>query len=960
MKSDLNLRTDLDTKTALAPDNYPANFNLAANLRQALEHVNDPDWLKANSALDSSALLDTRAAPAQAAPRPAPPGTGIRSQDDLLQVIWQDWESRSLSPLQSLLWSAALQVAPARDANHAALLLLTYFQYPRPRQADLIKQLAVGQSTYYRQLNAAIQSLERVVVTRLSPSLSLEWPAVTPLIGRAEMMADLLAALRAGSFVNLVGGSGLGKTALAAAIAHAWVASSDSAPSSPGTTHPASSGGHHTPLVIRPPSVAPSTGLASGQVAGLPSFWYTFRHGLTDNLQQLVFAMALFLQQQGSPNLWLHLTTKPEDLGPVKVMAMLRKSLEDLPPDRLPLFCFDEVDLLLPNDLVDDEQHAQLRTWLEEFVRHTRGHAPVLFAGQRLVLQPEHGRVFTLGRFGLREVRAMLQQSGIAADDAACEAVLSYTRGNPLLVQLLATLHRVGEPVLASPPRLASAISLDWFLARLRLRLSASELDLLDALGVFDAPAPADIWRKQARTLNRLAQLHLVEHDSAGRLSILPAVRDALYRQLPADLRAGLHVSAAQACAERGAYTLAAHHFALGGRPDMAVWTWYSHREQEVRQGQTQTALRILEPLRFTPLPDEKDRRALSLALADLYHLLGQHEDGLAALEAEHWHPQRASTTRARELRAKLLAMRGDVDAALSEYRASLDSLDALSAAKPIMLRVELAQQTYWRARDTAAARHEALLAQQDVEILLGDIEADAGHSDAALAHYHVAMQLARQTGDPVRLAKVNEALGILEARRLDVEAARRHLEEASRYYNAYGNLICAVGVTQTNMAYAYLLARRYREAIAPAEAAVAFFRDVNQPYWLSLNEANLAEAHANLGDARQAEEWAWRALSREEAAVRPYGLYVLGHARRLQRRYEEAERFCQDALGSANANGDLWAAGPAWRVLGEVYRDWGRPGDARAAFDEALRLYAQLDSPQEVAWLNDQVRQLA
>ncbi|MCL5999481.1 MAG: tetratricopeptide repeat protein [Chloroflexi bacterium] len=107
-----------------------------------------------------------------------------------------------------------------------------------------------------------------------------------------------------------------------------------------------------------------------------------------------------------------------------------------------------------------------------------------------------------------------------------------------------------------------------------------------------------------------------------------------------------------------------------------------------------------------------------------------------------------------------------------------------------------------------------------------------------------------------------------------------------------------------------------------------------------------LSEAHVNLGNVQSAEALAWRALAHEETSVRPYCLYVLGHVRRLQGRYDEAEHFCKDALASADAIGDLWAAGPAWHVLGEIYRDWGRPNDARAAFDEALHLYEQLGMP--------------
>ena len=912
------------------PGEQHATF--AAHLRQALEHVNDPEWLSNESPLESMAAL--LAAELASAP-PAPPDTGNKSRDLAVQAIAQAWQAHPKSKLQTMLWSAIRSALPNHDPGSAELLLLTYFQDPRPKQADLIKALALGQSTFYRQLNTAVQALERVLLSELRPSLRLEWPVARSLIGRDELKLDVLAALRDGGFVNLVGASGLGKTSLGASIAHTWGALGRAMADMP-------------------------AGAARADYSQHPSaFWYTFRPGLTDNLQQLTFAIALFLHQLGASSLWTHLVTKPEDLGPVKIMAMIRKGLEDLRHVTLPLFCFDEVDLLLPGDPDDNEDHSRLRAWLEEFVKMPRGGAPVLFIGQRLLMEPEPGRMFRLEPFGIREVGLLFQRSGIEAGEAAQEAVLSYTHGNPLLTQLLVTLHQMGESVIAHPPHLSSSLSMDWLLARLRQRLSDKERDLLDAISVFDAPAPAGIWRRQARTLERLAQLNLIEHSPADEVAIPSAFRDALYRRLTSDARAVFHVEAAQALAERGAFTRAAHHFAQGQQPEMAVWTWHNHREQEIRQGQAQTALRILEPLRFASLAHEKDRQALSLVLAELYHLLGRHEDGLDVLAETRWPSNRRATLHAHTLRGKLLAMRGDIDAALAEYRASLDGLVGLSPAKPIALRVELAQQTFWRARETDAARREALLAQQDVEMLLGDIEAEAGHMDNALAHYHAAADSARQTNDPVRLAKVNESLAILEARRLNVHAARQHLDEAGRHYRAYGNLICAVGVTKTNLAYAYLLARQYRDAIPPAEEAIAFFTDVNQPYWLSLNEANLAEAHASLGNTRAAEEWAWRALAREETAVRPYCLYVLGIVRRLQRQLEQAEQFCNDALASASANGDRWAAAPAWRVLGEIYRDWGRLTDARSAFDEALRWFTQQGVAAEVNWLRDAIAAL-
>ncbi|BCX05497.1 MAG: hypothetical protein KatS3mg053_3435 [Candidatus Roseilinea sp.] len=908
------------SKRTIRPATRDEGTLFMATLRQTLEHIGDAEWLKDHSPLESIRAFGDGAAESARSPAPPIPSLGIRALDERLQAVWQDWETRPKTGLQALLWSAVRQVKPDKDANYPALLVLTYFQDPRPKQGDLIRQLAVGQSTYYRQLGAAVEALQRVVLSNLQLSLRLESPAARPLIGRDAVLHQVMAALHTGGVVSLIGASGLGKTSLGAALCQAWS------------------------------NVSPSDNRQS-KIENRKFFWLTFRPGLTDNLHHVIFALAFFLHQRRASDLWLHLTTRPQDLGPGKAMAMIRKSLDDL-KHQPPLFCFDEADLLLPDELDDSGEHQQLRAFLEEFAESPRNGAPLLFIGQRLLIEPERGRVFTLERFTAPEVHALFEQANVALDATTCQAVLSYTRGNPLLAQLLITLHQLGEPVLDEPSRLASSASLDWFIARLRRHLSPREQDLLDAMCVFDSPAPAGLWRKRTRPLDRLIQLGLVRRDAPDLLSLLPAVREALYRQLPGGVREGLHASAAQACAEQGAFTLAAHHYTLGQQPEMAIWTWHAHRDEEVRQGQAQTALRIFTSPGFAALAGAQDRRALALIVADLCHLLGKHDDGLSALDAAQWPHNRPASSRMRELRAKLLAMRGDVDAALANYRAGLDALP--DRHKPILLRVEMGRQTLFRARDAAAAKAQAILARHDVEVLLGDIEREAGHLDAAAVHYLAALDVAHDSEDPVRLAKINEVLGILEARRLNVDAAQRYLAEAGAHYSAYGNAVCAVGMTNSNKAFAYLMAGRYADAIAPAQQAIAFFEALQLPYDLSINQANLAEAYANLGDAEQAEAHARRALAHEEAAVHAQCLYVLGHARRLQGRFEEAERLCKDAIANAEATGDQWARAYAQRTLGEVYRDWGKREAARAAFERAHEAFVHLGLHADAARVED------
>ncbi len=919
LQLELNQKPERNKAQDSAPTPVGMRDGFMANLRQALEHVNDAEWLTSHSPLESAAL---HATPGRAATPPGVPHLGIKRLDERLNAIWQDWESRPKTGLQALLWTLVRQIAPAKDINPAALLLLTYFQDPRPKQGDLIKELALGQSTFYRQLNAAVERLEHALVTQLQPSLRLEAPLVKPLVGRDAILQQCLTTLQTGAVVNLIGGSGFGKTSLGAAVAAEW------------------------------------------RARKAPVLWHTFRPGLTDTVEQLIFTIALFLHQQGganASNLWLHLITHPQDVGPGKALATIRKSLESLQAHP-PLFCFDETDLLLPNalnDLDEDAEHARLRAWLEEFAESSRNGAPILFIGQRLLIEPQQSHVFALNRFGTAEAQTLFEQSGLVLDPSAREAALTYTRGNPLLLQLLLTLHKVGEPVFTSLPDLASSVSLDWFLARLRRHLSDKELAVLEAVCVFDSPAPADLWR-QKRVLDRLVQLNLLEWDAADHVSLPQALREAFYRQLPADARDSLHLWAAQACAERGAYTLAAHHFVSGHQPQMAVWTWHAHRKAECRQGQAHTALRLFEPLRFAVWNDEKDRRMLALLLAELYHLVGKQEEGLAVLDAAQWPAMGASTTHAHELRGNLLAQRGDIQTALNEYRASLDTQERLQGLQPVTVRVRMARHNLIRLREGDAARHEALLARHHVEIVLGEIEEEAGRLGAAHTHFQTALEAAREVNEPVSLAKANEAMGRLEARRLHVDSAQHYLEEAGRHYNSFGNVICAVGVTQTNIAYANLLARRYAEAVAPAQAAIAFFQDLKQPYWLSLNEANLAEAYAHLGRLEESESLCWSALAHEEAVVRPYCLYVLGNVRRQQRQWRAAEQFCQEALASAEANRDPLALGPAWCVLGEVYVGGQRVADARAAFEAARQVYEQAGVLEEVAWVQARLDALA
>ena len=500
-------------------------------------------------------------------------------------------------------------------------------------------------------------------------------------------------------------------------------------------------------------------------------------------------------------------------------------------------------------------------------------------------------------------------------------------------------------------------MTLDWFVARLRQQLAPAELSLLYELAVFVSGAPRDAWRSGQKALRTLLALGLVEALSADTVSLHPAIRAALYQQLPPERKAELHWAAAACFAERSRFTVAAYHYLQGGRPEMAVWLWYNHRQQEIEQGQASAALALFAPLAQMPTANLVDQRVLALLLAQLCGPAGRTQEGLAALAAATWPPNAPSTAQAHELRGELLANLGEIDRALAEYRRSLESVATLRATYELHLHVQIGHRALTYLGDGQQAHQEVLHARFHLELLQGEIEDVAGNYFTARTHYTNALTLAPQVANEHRQAKLHEALGILEARYAHLEAAVEHIQAAGRHYQATGNLVCAVGVTNTNLSYAYLVKRRYADAVQPAQTALAFFTELNHPYWLALNEANLAEAYFYLGDLAQAETYAERGLAREEVVVRPYCLYVLGHVRRAQGHFTAAEQFCREAIAAGEDLQDPWALGPAWRALGQTYQDGQRPAEARDAFQQVLEIYQRLGVEQEITFTRELLR---
>ena len=874
-------------------------------LRKGLEHIADTAWLENNSPLNSiyftsSQINRSQFGQLQLTDRP--------DLDAHLRKIWREWSEFPKTPLQALIWST-LGALPSdhNDWQTQSLLLVSYFDLEQPKQSEIIKRLAIGRSTFYRYLDRAIEFLGAALVKNLKPALKLDQPQPQQLFGRDDELAQTAAQLKRGGAMQIVGGSGMGKTALAAVLADQWDG---------------------------------------------PVFWYRFRPGITDSLEHLLFALAFFFQQREQPDLWIHLSnlSGTEERPAVhQLLMMIRQNLSHLRAAP-PLFCFDEVDLLLPEGLHGPENHIDLLNFLQDWAMMDHGTSPLLFTGQKLLLEPQPERVLALGPLP-KEALPPFFNTAVDLD-----SVIRLTGGNPLLVRLSAMLPEAETP-LGKDVEKPATVTLDWFWRNLRQKLTDEEETIVSELSVFPNGAPVDGWRRYKKVIQHLSENGILELSSTGTVSLHPALRHHLYHHLPKPIKTAFHLGAAQLLAERSRFTQAAYHYIEGGKPEMAVWTWYTHRLDEMGQGQTQAALALFAPLSQLTLPQPEDDRALGLLIAELSASVGWIHAGLDALQRVNWPAQSLSTAIAHERRGVLFANTDHSEGSLQEYRKSLEMIEHLKMTKVLDLHTRLARGLM--NVDKAKAKDELILARFQLDLLEGQLADSVGEYGTARIHYANALAVADRVTNPQNLARLHEALGVMESRYAHVEAAVDHFTKAGNYHRQYGNIVCGTGQSNTNISFTYLAKRRYAEAIEPGKKAYHFFQSIDNTYWLAINEANLAEATFYVGHIAEATRYAESGLRREVAPVRPYCLYMLGHVARVERRFSEAEAFCLQAIEAAEEIEDPWGEAPARNALGEVLRDAGRSAEARQSHAAALAIWKRLKVEHEVAYtqtLLDQV----
>ncbi len=874
----------------------------SAAIRAALEHYADPHWLGRQSPLASPYFLSER----------QPGGAlvaGERERGLLLQSV--------LGEAATSLWGgplpqtrAALMAAVDEDRARLGskspryrylLLELRYLRRHHPPSAfpsaveAMPGHVNVSPTRFFIHLEEAIDELGRRVLERLNPALRLERPALAaPPIGRAAAIETARGALLAGRSVAVTGMGGVGKSTLGAALLAGW--------------------------------------------PGDAVFWYTFRPGLNDDLNSLLFSLGHFAHAAGAPSLWAQLLAGEGRVGPLaQALGLLRLDLEAT-AGRRPLLCFDEVDLL--HTSAGDprrKQHVQVLELLESL----RGVAPLLLMGQRVYVDTDvHCPLEPLPP---GETGELLRRLGVAPDGPALRRLHRFTGGNPRLLELYAALRRSGDEgdVLA----LSREPSAQPLFSRLWRRLDDEEREVLGGLSVFRSPAPRDVWAGREAALTSLIDRRLIQTDAAGGVTLLPFFRDLVHGALPPEQRRRLHGEAAFVRAQLGDYTAAAYHYWQADEPDAAVAVWFAHQDEEVLAGQAAAAdevFRQIEPGRL----DDARRAELQVIRNRLALLAGEAERVLEGMEGFTWDADDETTAAAIGQWGYAYELLQQQDRALAHYDEAVAMLSRITT--------EITRWHVWHGSasaqeaDLQAARREAQLATCDVERLHGTIEYMAGQFEAAQAHFRTMVQIAETALDKGRIAQGYYMLAMLAGRQGRVDDAHAHAEQAMSHYAAIGDRLQLEGL-RAELAGMYLNVRQFEAVIEPAERALAFFERIKHQRWISAISNNLAEAYMEAGRLDKARQYAMRVLQMEVPRSRPYALYTLGHVHDREGRRDYAEVSFSEGIAVAQANGDRFIQAYLERALGRLLVAGGRAAEGRTRLAAAAGLFNEMGLGREV-----------
>lgn len=790
--------------------------------------------------------------------------------------------------LQTLLQEATTNLQGKYAEGFQTILSEYYF---RNRPAAVVwDQVGLGKNSFHLSRNAAIAALEEQLTEQMQPALRLEQPPVVEKLFERKRESEIaLGALDKLQSVAILGINGIGKSAFAALLA---------------------------------------------TKIDRPTFWYTVRLGLNDQLESLLFALGLFAHQQGSSTLWLALHTTPQQAASEQMLGVVRYTLTQIQPP--PLLCFDQLEQL---DVGQGSHHLPVISLLESL----QGLVSMLWIGERVPLSSNE--YISLGGLSLAVSVELLNQSNVPIAAIQHAEIYKLTKGNPRLLKLALASLSSGEAKSALPDDPA----LEAILNRTLARLPANERVLLHALAVYRTPAPMHPWqnRQLGPILNMLLEKQLLQSDGQGGVEVPLVYRQQIYRQLSTVERQYFHHQAAGVRAQSGAYTAAAYHWIEAGEIPMALAQWRTHQQREIAQGQATAAYTIFKPL-ITEGQSAAIREQAMLLCGQIDMLHGQSERVLRQF-SDHLPATKILAVETGELLGMAANDQSEFDHAGQVFEQSLQVAEALVEVRMARLHKGRAW-NHLRQRQLDLAERELSFAHYEIENMRGNLAFDRGLYAQAHQHYEAALRLAEELTNQDGIGKTSNNLAAVSLWQGAFEDATQHLERAFHAYESLGKVADMAGCCITQ-AVTHSQSGDYQSALRALDRAEKLLMQLGIPnVWQQVLIAQArAEAYLGAGDIVQAEAAVKVAIESEDVSILPDAYRVYGEISSQQGKGVAAENYLRKSLNLAQENDDRYLAAYAWRALAKYYQTANKGDLAGESITRAIDLFHNLGLPHEV-----------
>lgn len=687
------------------------------------------------------------------------------------------------------------------------------------------------------------------------------------------------------------------------------------------------------------------------------TFWHVFHEG--EGVESVIWRLAGFLAWRGQEDLWRLLQNTRLTGGRPPPPESLFDYVTQLLRGRGYLLCF------------DDFQHVDEDPLLHQLVEQLRillggGELRMIITTRRIPEFVQRVVAFDpLGGMSPADTRRLLEAQAISLTGDRLDQLHTYTGGNAQLLALAVDILRDTGGAASLLDRLVDADNIErYLLDEIDGRLSRDERQVMSAVAVLQGyPAGRDAvevvldGRSTRRILRDLADRSLltVSRVDEERLYTQHAiVRDFYYSSLGRAQRREMHLRAGQFYrSERLDILLAASHYGLGGSFSEAADLATSDVRALINRGQTQQLGRLLAS--FEPGQVDAMRWAIvKNAEGQIFLYLGESQPARdafqAALAALEILPTSDET---RRIMARACLGMGELltqqapEEGLGWLERGLSLVTGLDAGQEAALTLQMGELYMFTGRfEEAQAALERGLAglppgpsQWRASALenLGAVAVMARGDVAAAYDLAIeALEVSQELEDSFRIARLKSMLGGLKQMSDDWPAAGTYLEEAVEIAERLGNQrILAQAAMNHGVLLTYVgdydgARRRLSTALTAARRTdhlygVALTLLSSADVALRLNEWE--QGAAFIGEAEQlAQELRLHALLPRIARMRALIALGLGD-------FETALLRAEESVDLATANRDDSASGLSHRVRGQALAALDRLPEAEQAF---------------------------